>query len=70
MEEKEQRQVVESEHRQHLRNEQDRIDREREQKIEECRIHGQQREEEWYTKKLEMELEIAKKKTEDIKVKQ
>ena len=68
--EKEQKQAAELEHQQHLRTQQEQIDREREQKIEESRIRDQQREEEWYKKKLEMELEMAKKKTEEIQVKQ
>ena len=68
--EKEQKQAVELEHQQNIRTQQERIDREREQKIEEARIRDQQREEEWYRKKLEMELEITKKKTEEIQVKQ
>ena len=68
--EKEQKQAAEFEHQQHLRTQQERIDREREKKIEEGRIRDQQREEEWYKKKLEMELEIAKKKTEERQMKQ
>ena len=68
--EKEQKRAVELEHQQNIRTQQERIDREREQTIEEARIRDQQREEEWYRKKLEMELEITKKKTEEIQVKQ
>ena len=66
--EKGQKQAAELEHQRQLRHERALIDRERDTQLEESKLRDQQRKEEWYKKKLEMELEMARKKTEEMQV--
>ena len=66
--EKENKQAAELEHQRQLRHEQALIDEERNKQLEESKLRDQQRKEEWYKKKLEMELEMARKKTEEMQV--
>ena len=66
--ENENKQAAELEHQRQLRREQALIDEERNKQQEESKLRDQQRKEEWYKKKLEMELEMARKKTEEMQV--
>ncbi|XP_065067288.1 uncharacterized protein LOC135692879 [Rhopilema esculentum] len=68
--ETEQKKEDELKHQRRLIEEKASIDRRREQEKEEAKIREQEREERWYNKKLEMEMELAKKrKEEDVHVK-
>lgn len=66
--EKGQKQAAELEHQRQLRHEQAMLDEERDRQLEESKLRDQQRKEEWYKKKLELELEMTRKKTEELQV--
>ena len=59
----------ELQHQRRLMEEQATIDRRREQEREEAKIRDQEREEQWFNKKLELEMEMAKKRMEKEKAK-
>lgn len=65
----EQKQEAEMEYQRHLMDEQTRIAKQREQEQEDAKLREQQRKEDWHKRKLEMELEMAKRKSEDLDAK-
>ena len=65
--ETEQKKKDELQHQRRLMEEQAAVDRRREQEKEEAKNREREREEQWHSKKLEMKMEMANKRTEEGK---